>query len=133
SAVIKVRLTYAMQQRLATAVSAPTGIEHLEDAAVRDKLALAQGSLMTYFPADAPVLLASVISMQTSGVLACIVIGAYRWWLGVLVLVFWRVARRPFRRNMLAVVQSFGGEADVMRRSEYLRLLATQPPAAKEL
>jgi ATP-binding cassette subfamily B protein len=133
SAVIKVRLTYAMQQRLIASVSAPTGIEHLEDPAVLDKLALARGSLLTYFPADAPVLYATVVANLLAGLGACVVIGVFRWWLGVLLFVFWRIARRPFRRDLLNVVRSFGGEADVMRRSEYLRLLATRPAAAKEL
>ena len=133
SASLKVRLTYVMQQRLAAAVSAPTGIEHLEDPVVLDRLALAQGSLMSYYPADAPVLLAGLIANQLTGISACVVIGWFRWWLGLLVLSLWITARRPLRRDLMNVVRSFGGESDVMRRSEYFRLLAMRPPAAKEV
>ena len=43
AATLKVRLTYASQTRLMEAVSRPTGIAHLEDPAVLDRIALAQG------------------------------------------------------------------------------------------
>ena len=133
SASLKVRLTYVMQQRLAAAVSTPTRIKHLEDPAVLDRLALAQGSLTSYYPADAPVLLAGLFANQLTGITACVVIGWFRWWLGLLVFSLWTTARRPLRRDLMNVVRSFGGESDVMRRSEYFRQLATRPLAAKEL
>ena len=45
---IKVRLTYAMQDRL-VAVSRPTGISHLEDPNALDELELARGQLSAYY------------------------------------------------------------------------------------
>ncbi|MFC4949475.1 hypothetical protein [Pseudonocardia sp. GCM10023141] len=49
------RITGSMQARLLRAVSGPTGIGHLEDPAVLDRLASAEGSLTGVFPGDAPV------------------------------------------------------------------------------
>lgn len=64
AAAIKIRLTYAMQTRLMEAVSRPIGIAHLEDPAVLDRVALAHGTLMNFFPADAPAVLATVVGQK---------------------------------------------------------------------
>src|ERR1700728_1051227 len=133
SSSIKVRLTYAMQSRLMAAVSGPVGIAHLEDPAVLDRLARAQGSLMTYYPADARVALAGVIGTRLSGLIACGVLASFRWWLGLAALLLWLAVRRPLRRVILDQVKSFSGNAEIMRRAHYFLDLAVKPPAAKEL
>lgn len=133
SAVIKVRLTYASQTRLMKAVSQPIGIGHLEDPAVLDRVALAQGTMINFFPADAPVVLGAVISLRVTWLVGCLIVGLFRWWLGVLLLVVWQVARRPLLRVISEHVAAFGGNAAVMRRADYFHQLATKPAAAKEL
>lgn len=65
------------------AVCTPIGISHLEDARTLERLELAQGTLAGWIPADAPVTLASVIGTRLGGVLACVVVGTFRWWLGL--------------------------------------------------
>ena len=130
---IKVRLTYAMQSRLMTAVSRPAGIAHLEDPSTLDQLGMAQGTLMSWFPGDAPAALATVWSNRLTAVLAAGLIGWQVWWLGALFLVLWPLTRRPIMRVITEHVNALGGNADVMRRAEYFRQLATRPPAAKEL
>jgi ATP-binding cassette subfamily B protein len=129
---VKARMTNAMQGRLMAAVSAPVGVTHIEDPAVLDKLALAQGSLMTYAPADAPVALARSSRIRLNGFVACCILAWFHWWLGLGVLVFWRAVRRPLRRSLLDMVSAFGGDADVMRRAFYFQALTTTPAAAKE-
>ena len=130
---IKVRLTYAMQSRLMTAVSRPAGISHLEDPATLDRLGMAQGTLMSWFPADAPAALATVWSNRLTAVLAAGLIGWQVWWLGLAFLVLWPLTRRPIMRVITEHVNALGGNVDVMRRAEYFRQLATRPQAAKEL
>ena len=130
---VKVRLTYKMHGRLMGATSRPTGIAHLEDPAVLDRLALAQGTLMTYYPGDAPLFLADVLAARTSGFLACCLVGTFRWWLGVLLVVV-NLAMHP----RLAKVQNeqvalFAGNGGIMRRAFYFNDLATRPDAAKEI
>jgi len=61
----------------------PPGIAHLEDPAVLDDLALAQGQLTGQLPADAPMTLAMVVSNRVSGLFACLVLASWRWWLGL--------------------------------------------------
>jgi ATP-binding cassette, subfamily B, bacterial len=133
SSAVKAQLTYRMQSRLMRAVSRPNGIAHLEDAKVLDRLALAQGTLMTYYPADAPVALGSIIGTRLSGLVACGVLASFRWWLGATVLLFWLGARSPLRKVIIDQVRSFGGNAEMMRRAFYFMELATSPPAAKEI
>jgi ATP-binding cassette subfamily B protein len=133
SSVVKARLTVAMQQRLMAAVSGPVGIAHLEDPGVLDRLARAQGSLISYYPGDAPVTLAGVIGTRLSGLIACGVLATFRWWLGLSVLVLWLLARRPLRQVVLRQVRSFGGNAEIIRRASYFMELAGRPAAAKEV
>jgi ATP-binding cassette subfamily B protein len=131
--IVKVRLTYHMQQRLMRAVSGPTGIEHLEDPAVLDRLALAQGTLMTFFPADAPMFLADVFSARATGFLACLLVGTFRWWVGALLIVLNLVVNPRLQRIQRDQIALFGGNGGIMRRAFYFNFLATRPDAAKEI
>lgn len=133
SSVVKARLTFAVQRRLMIAVSGPVGIAHLENPEVLDRLARAQGTLISYYPGDAPVTLAGVLGTRLSGLVACGVLAGFRWWLGLAVLTLWLLARRPLRRVILDQVRSFGGNAEIMRRAFYFMNLAGRPEAAKEL
>ena len=132
SSAVKVRLSYAMQDRLIAAVSRPTGISHLEDPAALDELELAHGQLSAYYPADAPVTLAVVVGNRLSGLIACGVLGAYRWWLGLGMLLLWLVVRRPLRKVLAEQAAAFGAKAGLMRRARYLQQLAVKPGGAKE-
>jgi ATP-binding cassette subfamily B protein len=129
---VRARMTTRMQQRLMHAVSAPVGVAHIDDTAMRDKLALAQGTLATFPPADAPVVMARSARIRLNGFVACCILGWFHWWLGLGVFLFWRAVRRPLRQSLLDMVKTFGGEADVMRRAFYFQSLTTTPAAAKE-
>jgi ATP-binding cassette subfamily B protein len=133
AAAIKIRLTYAVQTRLMAAVSAPVGIGHLEDPAVLDRVALASGSLMNFFPADAPAVLATVVGYRLLWLTGCVIVGSFRWWLGVALFLVWQLTRRPLLAVIKEHVAAFGGNAAVMRRADYFHGLATKPAAAKEL
>ncbi|HYD10182.1 MAG TPA: ABC transporter ATP-binding protein [Acidimicrobiales bacterium] len=133
AAAIKIRLTYATQARLMSAVSRPVGIAHLEDPAVLDRVALAQGNLMSWFPADAPAVLAVVLSYRLTWLAGCVIVGTFRWYLGIALLVVWQWSRQPIVKVIKEHVAAFGGNAAVMRRADYFHQLATKPSAAKEL
>jgi ATP-binding cassette, subfamily B, bacterial len=132
SSVVKWRLVYRTEDRLMAAVSGPAGIAHLEDPAVLDDLALAQGQLTGQMPADAPMTLALVVSNRVSGLLACAVLASFRWWLGLGMLVMWMAIRRP----QLALIREQGamyaGGSQTFRRAFYLQRLAATPGVAKE-
>ena len=88
-------MSTGMQRRLARAVCAPVGVEHLEDSAVLDQLAAASGELSTSGPADAPMALASAFGDRLSGFIACVVLATFRWYIGVLFFVGWSLLRPP--------------------------------------
>jgi ATP-binding cassette subfamily B protein len=68
------RITGQLQGRLLTAVSAPVGVAHLEDAGVLDRLARAEGTLTGFFPGDAPVTWVSMLSARISGIVGCVLV-----------------------------------------------------------
>jgi ATP-binding cassette subfamily B protein len=114
-------------------VSGPTGIAHLEDSEVLDRLAKADGSLTTFFPADAPCMFARVIQYRLNGVIAvAVVAAAYRPWLVVLVAGYWLATRPITMRIAREQIRSFHAGTDSMRRARYFEQLATRPEAAKE-
>jgi ATP-binding cassette subfamily B protein len=131
--VIKARLTYGLQARLMTAVSGPAQIAHLEDPAVLDRVAMAEGSLTTYAPADAPCMLARFIGYRLNGFVACVVVAvAYRPWVVVLVAGYWIATNPIVHRIGAAQIRAFHEGTDEMRRARYFDQLATRPEAAKE-
>jgi ATP-binding cassette, subfamily B, bacterial len=134
SALSKARVGVALQRRLVEAVCAPSGIGHLEDPDVLNRLSSAQGELLSYQPADAPMTLISVLGDRLSGVLACVVLATFRWWIGLMLLVVWLVARLPLRAMVSS--RSMGmirRASEPLRRSWYMLGLAWRPYAAKEV
>jgi ATP-binding cassette, subfamily B, bacterial len=132
-AVVRARMTAVSQRRLIEAVSAPAGIAHLEDPAVLDRLAGAQGELTGQAPADAAMALLSRAGDRLSGVLACAVLAGFRWWLGLGVLAVWLVVNRPLRALVRSRVGTYRRATETLRRSWYFAGLARRPHAAKEI
>jgi ATP-binding cassette, subfamily B, bacterial len=132
SSVVKWRLVYNTQDRLIAAVSRPVGTGHLEDPAVLDDLALAQGQLVNQWTADAPMTLALVVSNRASGLIACAVLASWRWWLGLGMLAMWIVVRRPQLKLIREQGALYAGSSEVLRRAWYLQRLAAMPQVAKE-
>ena len=122
-----------MQRRLARAVCAPEGIEHLENPEVLDRLASASGELSSSGPADAPMALASALGDRLSGFLACVTLATFRWWIGLLFFVGWIAIRPPLRR-MLAARATLGRAATAGLRHSWFYLGCSYRPAyAKEM
>jgi ATP-binding cassette subfamily B protein len=127
------RVEAEMQRRLVRAVCAPVGIEHLEDREVLDQLSSARGEILGGQPAGAPMALVSALGDRLTGVLACVVLATFRWWLGLAVLVVWRVVRRPLGTRLRSQATRVRSAGTPLRRSWYLLGLAYKPPAAKEM
>src|ERR1700723_443587 len=132
SSVVKWGLVYRTEERLMAAVSGPVGIAPLEDPAVLDDLALAQGQLTGQMPAAAPMTLALVVSNRVGGLFACCVLASWRWWLGRGMFVMGMFVRLP----QLALIREQGalyaGSSEDLRRAWYLQRLAGAPGGGQE-
>lgn len=133
NSVVAQRIGHNQQQRLMAAVSGPVGIAHLEDPRVLDDLEAARGTYLSYSPATAPLTFAGSIGDRVSGLMACIVIGEVRWWLGLSLCFAWLAVRPPLRRVVIRQVRAFRGETAVMRRAWYFLGLCIWPRFGKEV
>jgi len=77
--------------------------------------------------------LATVIGRRLNVDRRCIVVGSFRWWLGIALLLVWQLTRRPILQTIKDHSLPSAGNAAVMRRADYFHALATKPAAAKEL
>ena len=98
---VRQRVTGQLQARLLSAVTAPATVAHLEDQDTLDRLANAEGSLSGYFPGDAPVTWVRAVAGRLSGVLGCVVVAAYFWWLGLVLLAVWLTVRQVILKSVL--------------------------------
>jgi ATP-binding cassette, subfamily B, bacterial len=122
-----------MQRRLAQAVCLPTGVEHLEDSAVLDQLAAASGELSTSGPADAPMALASAFGDRLSGLIACVVLASFRWYIGLVFFVGWTLLRPPLRRLLAERATLARRATPELRHSWYYLGCSYRPAFAKEV
>lgn len=121
------------QRRLARAVCEPAGIEHLEEPEVLDRLASASGEMATSRPADAPFALASALSDRLSGVLACVVLATFRWWVGLFFLAGWLLIRPPLLKLLTERAVLVRRATPELRHSWWYLGSAYRPAYAKEL
>jgi ATP-binding cassette subfamily B protein len=122
-----------MQRRLARAVCAPEGIEHLENPQVLDRLASASGELSSSAPADAPMALASVLGDRLGGLLACVTLATFRWWIGLMFLVGWTAIRPPLRRALASRATLVRAATGELRHSWFYLGCSFRTPFAKEV
>jgi ATP-binding cassette, subfamily B, bacterial len=122
-----------LQSKLARAVSAPAGIEHLEDQALLDQLAVASGELSSDGPADAPMTLAVTLGSRLSGLIACMVLATFRWWVGLLFLAGWTFLRLPVSRLWAERARFIQRATPTLRHSWYYLNSVSDPELAKEM
>lgn len=128
------RVEWYLRERIMTAVARPAGIAHLDDPEVLAQLRIARGLGMdTNRPDLAVEALARILPLWVQALGSAVVLLAFHWWLGLLWLVVWPLVVHAMQREYIRVGQVGYGLSDALRRAEYLRDLATTPPAAKEL
>ncbi|HEX5117546.1 MAG TPA: ABC transporter ATP-binding protein [Pseudonocardiaceae bacterium] len=127
------RITGDLQGRLLASVSQPVGVGHLEDARVLDRLASAEGSLTGYFPGDAPVTWVGTLASRVSGIIGCVVVSVFVWWLGLVLLVMWLAVRRYVLGAVIRQATELRGQTTVMRRAWYFIGVGSKARDAKEI
>ncbi|WP_460526042.1 ABC transporter ATP-binding protein [Flindersiella endophytica] len=134
AAVLGRRLELYLQERVLTAVGRPSGIEHLEDSEVLDRLRIVRGLGMdSNKPSLAIEALAAVLPSWLRALGSAAVLTAFHWWLGLLWLVTWPLVVFVMQREYIRVGKVVYGQSSLLRRAEYLRDLAITAPAGKEV
>ncbi len=123
-----------LQERTMTAVGRPTGISHLEEPAVLDLIETARGvGVHGLRPGDASAALANLLPSWLAALGSAAILMGFRWWLGFAWLMMWPVVLYYLQREYLRVGEVGFGQAAALRRADYYRDLALEPPAAKEV
>jgi ATP-binding cassette subfamily B protein len=126
------RVNQAVGLRLMGAASAPPGLRELEDPAVRDKLAQAEGAISGFTPGQAAQEFAMSLVGRVQGVLSLAIVARTYWWAAVFLALVYALnfsRTRGHWKELLVVLNDRTGK---MRRSFYLRGLALSSREAKE-
>jgi ATP-binding cassette subfamily B protein len=134
AAVLGRRLELYLQERVLTAVGRPSGIAHLEDAQVLDRLRIVRGLGMdSNQPALAVQALSAVLPSWLRALGSAAILLTFHWWLGLLWLATWPLVVFVMQREYIRVGKVVYGQSSLLRRAEYLRDLAITAPAGKEI
>ena len=122
-----------LQARVMGDALSPAGVAHLEDPALADLIALAQGvGPGNVAPGSAVGGMVNQWARGLKGVAAALLISRFRWWLGPLLLVVQFMNLRLYLRGYVRFVQAISGRAQELRRSAYFRTIGAGPATAKE-
>jgi ATP-binding cassette, subfamily B, bacterial len=123
------RFTWDMRARALAAMARPTGIAHLEDPALREKLTLVLDGMRW----DAGELVsggAVVLTRLAQGLAAAALVATFSWWAALLLASVWLGA---WASAVRVVTGGLFDQLAALRRSWYLRDVATRPQEAKEV
>jgi ATP-binding cassette subfamily B protein len=129
-----IRLDHRAREWIATAVCGPAGTAHLEDPAVRDRIALAQASILGGSVGRFVESTSAALASRLSGLVWAGLIGWFVWWpAGAALVLAWLVADQPYRRYFRRALDAATGQIESQRRTGYLRdLISTPNRTAKE-
>ncbi len=117
------------RDRVMAAVLGPPGIAHLEDATVLDLVRV--GSRSEWPNASAFAMgIYGLTELRVMAFSSALLVAAFRWWLAALVLGLWAVCGRVLRTGQ---AEAWADTRGTLRRASYLRDLAFEPAAAKEV
>jgi ATP-binding cassette subfamily B protein len=110
------------------------GVAPLEDPAVANELEAVQDAERRGVLQRPVTQLAGVVTARLRGLGAFAVLLGFRWWAPLVLFVAWQLTNRVYLTAMERGLSAKSGPgAERLRRSEYLRSLAVEPAAAKEI
>ena len=127
------RIDEILVQRVMAATSGPPGIGHLEDPEMLDRVQQAQGAITGATPGGAAYHLTHVWTRRLGAGVSLVILASFRWWLPLLLTAGHTLGFLWRRRNWRLLTTVVMGRSPALRHSFYLRRLATEPAAAKEI
>ena len=121
------------RSRVLAAVGAPVGIAPLEDPEILDRIKVAQGlSVWSASPYRAVTGFAALATSRLTAIGALIVVGSFRWWLPLFLVMAQLISLREKHRSLSNLVTVVTGGAGDLRHADYVQELSLQREAAKE-
>jgi ABC-type multidrug transport system fused ATPase/permease subunit len=117
------------RERVIIAALTPPGVAHLENPEVVDMLHTGSSTDQSN-PGTFAVGMYGMLIVRVIGLASAVVVASFRWWLGLSLVVMWLWAGRVLR---LGCHEAWEDTDRDLRRADYLRDLAFQAPAAKEV
>ncbi|NNC31375.1 ATP-binding cassette domain-containing protein [Longimicrobium terrae] len=134
SRVLDAAFSLEVHHEVAEVMLGAPGLAPLEDPAVGDHLQAVQDAERRRVLRLAATSLASVVTTRLRGAGAFAVLLGFRWWAPLLLLGAWHLTNRLYLRvTENGISFDLGDGAVRLRRAEYLRSLAVDSPAAKEV
>ncbi|HZU72306.1 MAG TPA: ABC transporter ATP-binding protein/permease [Acidimicrobiales bacterium] len=119
-------------ERTLVALDRPSTVAHLEEPELKDLVSRATNPGQ-YGPRSAFRGLVNQWVIRVGGLGALGLVFVWRWWAGLaLTAAMWNLLRRT-RSEVLGVIMAQAAQTQVLRRSDYIRLLMLGPIAAKEV
>ncbi|HEX6910817.1 MAG TPA: hypothetical protein VF142_10495, partial [Longimicrobium sp.] len=132
--VIDSALALRMHRTVAAAALSSPGMAPLDDPAFADALHPVQEAERRTVLRRTSLELSTVATMRLRGAGAFVVLFAFAWWAPLLLGLAWHLTNRVYLRAAeKGVSAEMAHGAERLRRAEYLRSLALEAPAAKEL
>jgi ATP-binding cassette subfamily B protein len=123
-----------VHQAVARATLGTPGLAPLENPEVADQLQAVQDAERRGVLRMTVVSLGNIAAMRLRGAGAFAVLLGFRWWAPLALAAAWYLTNRVYRKSTEnGVTVQMGDGAARLRRAEYLRSLALEAPAAKEL
>jgi ATP-binding cassette subfamily B protein len=134
STVLGGAFSLAVHDRVARATLGTPGLAPLEDPAFADRLQAVDEAERRGVLRSTARHLSTVVTMRLRGTGAFVVLLGFHWWAPFVLLVAWHLTNRLYvSATEKGVTVDMGDGAVQMRRAEYLRSLAVEAPAAKEI
>ena len=128
------RFECALRERVMASAMAPSGVSHLQDPdIVREMSSATTVGTAVFGPGLAVFAMPVMVGTLITGFGMAVVLGAFRWWIAVLLAVAWLWAREMRRRDVVEQTRELFSPPAGTRRQAYFRDLTMTPDAAKEI
>jgi ATP-binding cassette subfamily B protein len=126
------RVDESLGDRIMAAVSAPAGVQELEDPAVLDRIAQARGAVTGFTPGQAAEQFSSGWQQRVQATAALAIVAIWYWWAALVLLLVYVLSYLLARWHYREVTVVVWDQTDSLRRAHYLRGLALSSVVAKE-
>ncbi len=132
SSVLSRRLDRVLRGRVLAATLDPSGVAHVEDSEVLDKVAKTRAETTGITPGIAAASLVQIAVNRLAVVPPLVLLGLFRWWLPIVVLASLGWMRKVLRAHIMVSVNASLDQSQTLRQAQYFVDLALRPTAAKE-